>query len=283
MRGHRRRPERARRPGAGCAHDGSAAGRTTPDTQPPISCDGNFQVCGARCADGGNPDQLRWLRHPLLGGLYVGRLQAQGVGGLVVIGHDYVNNRPGMNNLLGNAVLLAPTSPTAVLVYVGDAAPEAVDGPNSAINQVTTARGRGWTRTVASADEVVARLPQHDVFLIYAQDMTDDTGLNQLGQDWAAALSAFLASGKTIVLLDGDTTQHSGTYQILQAAGLFTTNARIAITGRLLTVTGAGDAVALNVPRSYLAEFTSVGFDTDEGVKVVETSSDLAVVLHRVF
>ena len=256
-----------------------------PDAEPPLSCDGNLQVCGARCVQTEeDPDHCGGCGNRCSSGLCVAAVcQAQGVGHLVVIGHDYVNNRPGMNNLLGNAILLAPTSPTAVLVYEGDAARAAIDGANVAINQVTSARGRGWTRTVASANEVVARLSQHEVFLIYAQDMTDDSGLIQLGQDWAAALSAFIASGKTIVLLDGDTSQHSGTYQILEAAGLFTANARIAVTGQSLTVVAAGDAVALNVPRSYLAEFTSVGFDTDDSVKVVETTTDLAVVIHRVF
>ncbi len=255
----------------------------SPDTA--IACDGGMTVCGSRCVLlDRDPDNCGGCGKVCTSGLCMGSVcQAEGVGHLVVIGHDFIVNRAGMNNLIGNAVLLTPSNQVTVLAYEGAARPGAIAGANAAIDQVTAARGRAWTRTTAAAGQVAALLSAHDVFLIYAQEMTDDTGLIQLGKDWASALTAFLTGGKTVILLDGESARHGGTYQIAEAAGLITVDARAVVTGDILTVVAPGDAVSLNVPRNYRAEMTSVAFDSPDTVRVVASPGGDAVVIHRIY
>jgi hypothetical protein len=250
-----------------------------------VTCDGGMAVCGALCVVlDRDPDHCGSCGNACASGLCMGGVcQSSGAGHLVLIGHDFVVNRAGMNNLIGNAVLLAAARPIAVLAYEGAARREVIDGANAAIDQVTAAAGRAWMRTIASAGQVPARLAANDVFLVYAQETTGDSALMQLGRDWSSALTAFLASGKTVVVLDGDSAQHGGTYQIVKAAGLIAVNARAPVTGQMLTVAAPGDAVALNVPRNYRAEMSSVAFDTAETVRVVAAPGGAAVVIHRIY
>jgi hypothetical protein len=256
-----------------------------PDTQPPIVCNTGFTACGDRCVFlREDPDHCGSCNNPCSSGFCMaGQCQSQGAGHLVVIGHDYQVTRTGMNNLVGNAVLLSGASPARVLAYEGTALPAAVQGTTAAITEVAASRGRTWTRTVVAAADVPARLAEFDVFLIHAQATSSDAALNQLGQDWATALGAFIASGKTVVLLDGITTSNGGTVKILSSAGLFAGSTRFAVTGETLTVASPGDALALGVPRTYRAETTSAAFNTAEMVKVVQTAAGVAVVVHRVF
>jgi hypothetical protein len=230
----------------------------------PDNCGG----CASRCGSG-----------LCLGGM----CQQQGVGHVVVIGHDYVVNRSGMNNLIGNAVLLSGDDPVSVLAYEGAATPGAITGTNSAIDQVAGARGRRWVRQVVQAGDVVARLPSADSLLIYAQQGASDATLLQLGVDWGPTLQTFVNSGRTVVLLDGPSMNNAGTYQILTTAALFAATARADVTGQTLTVVAGGDAVAVRVPRTYRAEMSSVAFTTLEAVKVVQTMAGDAVVIHKFF
>jgi hypothetical protein len=211
-----------------------------------------------------------------------GVCELRGAGHLVVIGHDYRVTRSGVNHLVGNAVFL-PGDPVSVLVYEGTAEAAAITGVNGAINQIAAERGRVWTRTATTAAELPTRLPAHDTLLILSQRGSTDVELAQLGLAWQAPLGVFLARGGAIVLLDGASPTNTGTFRIATAAGLFTALARVEVTGETLTVTSPGDAVALRVPRTYLAESTSVAFTTLDTVQVVQSMLGLAVVVHRTF
>jgi hypothetical protein len=251
----------------------------------PVTCMAGFTVCDNRCVVlATDPDNCGVCNNPCSSGLCAsGVCLQQGAGHLVVIGHDYVVNRSGMNNLLGNAVFLSASDPVAVLAYEGHASPAAIAGTNFAIDQVAAERGRQWQRTVGSAITVATNLLNYDVLLIYAQESSVDQTLTDDGVAWDAAMTAFLTMGKTIVLLDGPSTSNAGTFQIVTTAGLLSATARIDVTGQTLTVVSPADAVSLRVPRTYRAEMASVGFTSTEPNKVVLAPGGAAVVIHRTF
>jgi hypothetical protein len=252
---------------------------------PPVVCGAGQIACSNRCVVlATDPDNCGGCGTRCGSGLCAaGICLQQGAGHLVVIGHDYVVNRSAMNNLLGNAVFLSASDPVAVLAFEGHASAAAIAGTNFAIDQVAADRGRHWQRTVGNSISVANDLLGYDVLLIYAQEDSVDQTLNDAGLAWDAAMTAFLAQGKTVVLLDGPSTTNLGTFQIVRAAGLFMASGRAEVTGQTLTVASPADAVALRVPRTYRAEVSSVGFTTTESNKVVTTAGGAAVVVHRTF
>ncbi|HEY0714561.1 MAG TPA: hypothetical protein VGF45_17885, partial [Polyangia bacterium] len=212
-----------------------------------------------------------------------GVCQQQGAGHVVVIGHDYVVNRTSMNNLLGNAVFLAAEDPIRVLAFEGEASPATIAGANQAINDLAQLRGRRWTRDTRTSGTLATDLANFDVLLVYAQYGSSNATLASHGADWAMALSNFVNSGHTIVLLDGISPNNSGTYRILTAAGLFAATGQAAVTGETLTVFNPSDAIAARLPRTYRAEFTSVSFTSGETARVVVTSMGAPVVIHKTY
>jgi hypothetical protein len=202
------------------------------------------------------------------------------VGRVVVIGHDYEESRVGMNRLAGNAVFLASGAPVRVLVYEGASRPASVAGVDQAIDQVAEDTGRTWERTAVAADRVPLELARADAFVVYSQHGATDGGLRDLGAAWATALHTFLRRGGVVVLFDGGG-DHEGTWQVLDASGLFVVSGRVDVSGDRIDVVSPGDAVALNVPRTYRAEAHSVRFMTTEETVVTEHAEG-AVVIHRV-
>jgi hypothetical protein len=256
-----------------------------PDVVPPLMCAGPLVPCGGICIPVDNDaDNCGSCGNRCGSGICTaGVCEAQGAGHLVLIGHDYTVNRAGFNNLVGNAVLLTNASPAAVLVYEGGATAASISGTDQAINQVSAARNRPWTRTAVSSSDLPTRLAAYDTVVIYAQRGSSDAALIQLGQDWSMALTDFLNDGGTVVVLDGVSPSNVGTFQILTSAGLSAITARTAVTGENLSVVSPGDAVAVRVPRTYRAEMTSVSFTTVDGIQIVRAMSGAPVVLHRTF
>jgi hypothetical protein len=250
-----------------------------------LTCPATQIACNGRCvAPQTDPDNCGGCDKPCSSGTCASSTcQMPGAGHLVLIGHDYSASSAGINNLVGNAVLLSARSPTRVLVYEGAATVGTVQGVNAAITQVTGSRGRTITTKVVAAAQVNGELPNHDVFLIHAQTGADDATLDMLGTTWATSLVAFVSGGKTIVLLDGASANNSGTIRVLKASGMFAGSTRTAATGQALTVVSTGDPVARNVPASYTAPSTSAAFQTTEVVKVVQNAAGGPVVIHRIY
>ena len=201
-------------------------------------------------------------------------------GHIVVIGHDYVTRRIGMSRIAGNAVFLGSGNPVRVLAYVGRADSASVAGTDGAISQVAAARGRPWLRSLVLADEVPLRLASTDVFLVYAQRGAGDAELSVLGAQWSVALRTFLRRGGVVVVLETDA-ENAGTWQILEASGLFTAVARAPLASGTLRVIAPGDAIAIDVPLMYSVERNTVRFDSTDGTIVVADTIG-AIVLHRV-
>jgi hypothetical protein len=253
-----------------------------------LVCSSDQSVCGQTCVNTDtDPDNCGGCGNPCMSGLCSnGVCEAAGTGRVVVIGHDYLNNRPAMNRILGNAVFLWPVNPVRLLTYASGADPAAVAGADAAIAQVAAATGRIVARTVATAVDVPSMLPASDVFLVYAQVQTDDTTLGALGQIWSTALDAFVAAGGTIVVLDAMSATNSGTTQLLVQAGLFDLARDASATGDVCSVVARGDALATGLPRTYLCERNSMTFTvTDVSTTITSVVEDAGhpVVLHKVF
>lgn len=276
------RPERDPANCGGCgircaADEFCAAGSCADVCDPPLTlCSGlcvntltdrdHCGSCGNRCASGICRD---------------GACVSSTEGHVVLIGHDYRVGRVGQNYLAGNAVFIA-FGEVDVLAYEGDAIGFAISGVDAAIEQVAARARRTWTRTEPpSASEVPLFLDQADAFVVYAQSGGDDMGLRRLGREWATALRSFLRRGGVIVVFDGGGS-HSGTWQILDEAGLLDAGGRSDVSGDELMVVSRGDAVARLVPRDYAAENMSVAFDmAPDGTVVVEHPTG-PVVIHQV-
>ena len=238
--------------------------------------------CGNQCVDmSSDPDNCGMCGVVCSSGICVADECLGGITGhVIVIGHDYVDSRIGMNRLVGNSVFLATGASVDVLVYEGDATAGAIAGTDAAIDQVSAETGRAWVRTAAtSAAEVPDVLVGNDVFIVYAQEGGNDVGLAALGTMWQSALDTFVNIGGVIIVLEGGGA-HAGTYQILEQAGLFSATSRTVIASPILTVVDPGNAIAIGVNNPYLGEDTTVSFATAETTVVVQSPSG-PVVIHR--
>lgn len=239
-------------------------------------------TCDDRCIDTrSDPDHCGGCGVSCPSGVCVGGACSGPLAGhLVVVGHDYRESRDGMNRIAGNAVFLARQNPARVLVYEGDARPEAVAGTDAAIDQVAAAYGRSWVRTAAPRpEEIPLLLADADVLVIYAQTDAADAELQRLSQGLGRSMTTFLQTGGVIVVFDG-AGSNAGTYQVVTGTGFFWAESRVDVSRRVLDVTAPGDAVALGVPLRYRGEVSSVRFHTEEGTMVVGDGAG-PVVIHR--
>jgi hypothetical protein len=252
-----------------------------------LTCKADESVCGRVCvALATNPDNCGGCGVSCSNGICSnGHCEAAGTGRAIVIGHDYLRNRPAMNRILGNAVFLWPVNPVRLLVYEGAANRTAIVGANGAIAQVATATGRQWTPTVASDADVPTLLASHQVFLVYGQESASDATLASLALSWKDALTTFLQNGGTVIVLDA-VYGNAGTSQILSLAGLVDIARATSSTGDVCTVTARGDAVATGLPRTYLCEQNSASFtltDTSTTITRVVADGTNPVVVNKLF
>lgn len=203
-------------------------------------------------------------------------------GHLVVIGHDYETRRIEMSTVLANAVLLRGRPSLRIVAFQGSATAIGIAGANAAIAEAAGAR----TYTITSAGSpsaVPLALENADALLLYGQTNASNAALRSLGQDWDASLHDFLARGGVIVLLDAPSLINAGTYQILDAAGLFTaTSTSELVTPRLIAATGReSDPVIAGITFPYSGERHTVRL-TSADPNVIVTTGSAAVVFHRI-
>lgn len=240
-----------------------------------LTCD-PLTNCGGVCVDlTSDPDNCGACDGDCGSGICVGSTcEAALAGRLVLIGHDYVRRRSAMSRLLANAVLLSGASPVRIVAWNASATAASIAGTNGGIDDGRG--GRTYTLLVAGApEEVPLLLDSADSFLVYAQEGATDAELSGLGAMWSTALGQFLDRGGVVVVLDAPSATNAGTYQILEAAGLFTATASSElVTPRLDTVMGrAGDPVLVGVPLSYRGEQHTVFYSTLDPDAIVQSTS----------
>ncbi len=245
-------------------------------------CSMGLTLCGGLCVDTqDDPNNCGSCGNRCASGICIDGMCSVGFPGhIILVGHDYASNRVGQNRVAGNAVFTSFDPEPHVVTFEGTAPTALVRGVDRAIDQVATERSRAWTKIDAAADEVPAELAQAQVFLIYPQGASSDMELFDIARTWTVALDTFTRRGGVVVVFDGESS-HSGTWQMLAAAGLLDAGGHTVVTGDELALTGASDTVAFGVPLRYAAESTSVRFDETDGAGVVVSHPDGPVVLHR--
>jgi len=248
-------------------------------------CDPPLVACGRNCVDlQSDPDHCGSCPNVCATGICIDALCSSGTAGhVVLVGHDFTTTRVGMNRIAGNSVFLGAGAPVRVLVYEGRARAASITGTDLAINQVSTSRGRSWTRIPVTRTEVPLMLASADVLVVYAQRDESDAELQTIGTEWGIAMTSFVRRGGVIVVFDTGGSANVGTFQLLSSAGLLAVTARTVITGAIVVVDVAalGDAVAIGVPSMYRAETTTVRFDTTDPLTIVRDVTG-PVVVHRV-
>jgi hypothetical protein len=262
-----------------------------------LVCDSEEGVCEQRCVNLSlDPDNCGGCGKSCTNGLCSnGGCQAAGTGRIIVIGHDYLENRADMNRILGNSVFLWPQSPVRLLAYKVWANSTAIRGVEGAIDQVATATGRVYRLSRAqdeSAEGIATALASTDVFLIYGQEFANNDILIRLGTTWKAALATFVQNGGTLIVLDGAYPGNTGTVQILSQDGddgqpkLFDLTRAASATGEVCDVVARGDAIAVGAPKMYLCERNSTTFTVSDAattITQVVAAGESAVVLDKIF
>jgi hypothetical protein len=246
-------------------------------------CDPPRVACGATCADlTNNIDHCGGCFRRCASALCTaGVCQGASSGHVIVIGHDMSNSRAALNRLVGNAIFLPFASPLRILIYDKDTSDASRLRVANTISAYAETTGRAFEITTGAALTVPFLLRSAaDVFVINSQQASTDELLRKNGTTWSRALRQFVNRGGTVVLFDGGGS-HAGTYQILEAAGLFNANSRTPLSSRELNLVAPADALATGVSSSYRSQGNTVGFDTTVGTVVVEDpKSDLPVVIH---
>lgn len=249
------------------------------------ACDPPLELCGGLCVDtmGSDPDNCGGCGVSCDTGICIdGTCSAGFPGHVVLVGHSYRTSRVSMRRVAGNSVFIPLVGELDVLVYEEFATRPMQSGVDQAINEAALLRGRTWNRIVAEADSVPTLLDDVDVFVVYSQANADNDMLQTLGTHWSMALSSFLLRGGVVVVFDGGGA-HSGTWQVLESAGLVDVMSRTDISSTTVDVVAPADQVAAAVPTRYRAEIESVCFDAaDDGVVIRSEDGD-PVVIHRVF
>jgi hypothetical protein len=201
-------------------------------------------------------------------------------GHVVLIGHDYVASRRGMQRIAGNSVFLGIGANVDVVAWEGSATTTQIRGVDRAVDRVAMERGRMWTKVLPAADKILDELERADVFLLYPQPGDSDGSLTAFGASLARGFRMFLRRGGVIIVFDTPSPMNAGTWQFLTGAGLMTVRSHVDVTGDTLMVTAPGDAIALGADLTYAAEMSTVRYDATAPVVVMHPEGP--VVLHEV-
>jgi hypothetical protein len=256
-----------------------APGHGGPSEVGPLVCEAPLTACSGVCVD--------LSTDPLNCG-HCGRVCPSGIctqsmcvgdiaGHIVAIGHDYTSSDPAMERVFGNALALSTPADVRIGWWRGDASTASANGARTAAHKGLHQLARnGSDVTLTQVDD--ASLAEIDALVVDAQT-GDVNAAHATGAAWKDPLAKFLASGRVVIVLEGD----AGVgYALAAGAGLYTVAAPVDATNQFATVANAADAVALQVASPYLAKASSVCFAGAAGT-VITAPSGAAIVFHQTY
>jgi hypothetical protein len=184
-----------------------------------------------------------------------------------------------MDNIIGNAVLLANTTGTInVLGYTeySDLTGE-VARTDAAINTRASALGRTVSiTTLTDYTTLDSSLPGNHVLLVY--EMERGGSGSTIGTAWSTTVTSFVRSGGIFIVCNYLDTS----WQIMNSSGLMSISSASSATSSSIVVVDTTDPIAADVT-AYTGSSGSTQYTTTETGIVTEVSGGNPVVIHKIF
>jgi hypothetical protein len=204
------------------------------------------------------------------------------IGHAVMVGHDYFSSDTNMDNIIGNAVLLANTSGTVNVLGYTECGDTSSSGEVNNTNAAITARATTLGRTVSfssftSYSLLDSQLPGNHVLLIYEMERSGCNG-STIGAAWATTLNSFVRSGGVVIACNYFDTS----WEIMSSSGLLSISAVSSAYGSSIVVADSTNPIAADVS-SYTGMSGSSSYTTTETGIVTRVSGGDPVVIHKMF
>lgn len=263
-------------------------------------CDDPLRLCADRCVDTttdplhcgrcGNACPTGLCRESECVGGHAGHLVA-----LCMSFEQVFANSP-QAVLLANAVFLATSPMTRVMVFDAFAPNAAKNQVRSIISSAGATRGRQVRIDVAStpADVVSAlKIANYEVLVIADTSLAPSGAVRDMGRAISTTLDSFTQAGGVVVITSGSAATEMPEFWGSDGASLFDVRGVPDVTFTELQNRAPADAVAANVLTPFLALTSTcvlemsmdVGADTEvviSGLNPGDAGGELPVVLHRV-
>ncbi len=263
-------------------HCGSCA-TSCPSTEPLCSCQGEDcecvaecnaprVVCGTACVDRDvDPLNCGSCGFECASALCEDGVCVGAVPGNVVLmctGFPQVRQYHPTTVLLGNAAFLAPLSVIRMMLYTEFADPGAQSRVVQALDWSADLHAKSYEAAfVQAAADVPQQLNVRDyqVLLVLDQPRAPAGQLAEIGESWRIAANDFLASGGTVIVLDGA----SGAGEMasfVTSAGLYELEGEALLPAQAsLFVQAPSNAVCINVPSPFGPLGPACGFEVSQG------------------
>ena len=130
-------------------------------------------------------------------------------------------------------------------------------------------------------------IEDYDILLIPEMELCNYSVVDTIALAWSGVLPSFVENGGIVICT---TYGYSSSYpdrfvspRILNGTGLMTVYDPSIATGHQLNLIDTSDALARNMPASYVSASGTISFDTTDGTVVMEDNTDSkAVVVHKI-
>jgi hypothetical protein len=199
-----------------------------------------------------------------------------------MIGHDYFSSNVSMDNIVGNAVLLANTTGTVEVLGYTEYGDMSTSGEVAYTKAAITRRASALGRTVhftdmASYTSLSSMLPGKHVLIVY--EMESGGSGSTVGAAWATALTTFVNNGGVVIVCNYLDTS----WQIMRDSGLLAITAASSATSSSIVVVDTSHPIAAAVTSPYTGLSGSTQYTTSEPGIITRVSGGNPVVIHKQF